>query len=153
MLSNKTEIQKANDLFFLCSLIEYLGRKTSNRRSYIVSSLGEKELNHLLEYADIYHCDNIDRVSDDMIEKYHISEGDYKLCECRDIKIPTHWDIGKVYSRLITSIAEEQNLSIVNALVQVYRSWLCEKIDNYNSSMFYENNNYLTASYLAGRPL
>ncbi len=37
-------ILKENDLFFLCSLIDYIARKTKNYRSTVVNALGEKEL-------------------------------------------------------------------------------------------------------------
>jgi len=33
-----------NDLFYVCSLIEFIGRKTKNRRSTIVEILGKKNL-------------------------------------------------------------------------------------------------------------
>ena len=34
-------ILKENDLFFLCSLIDYIARKTKNYRSTVVNALGE----------------------------------------------------------------------------------------------------------------
>lgn len=61
------EDQKENDLFFLCSLIEYIGRKTKNYRSTVVNALGKKELQHIYDYADVYHCENIDKVTDEMV--------------------------------------------------------------------------------------
>ena len=35
---NGREDSKQNDLFFLCSLIEYIGRQTKNERSVIVKT-------------------------------------------------------------------------------------------------------------------
>ena len=35
------EDSKANDLFYTCSLIDYIARKTKNRRKDIVDALGE----------------------------------------------------------------------------------------------------------------
>ena len=37
------EDQKETDLFFVCSLIDYIGRKTKNYRSTVVNMLGKKE--------------------------------------------------------------------------------------------------------------
>lgn len=34
------EDKKANDLFFICSLIEYIARKTKNKRLLVVQRLG-----------------------------------------------------------------------------------------------------------------
>ena len=48
------EYKKENDFFFLCSLIDYIGRKTKNYRSTVVNALGEKELRHVYDYADVY---------------------------------------------------------------------------------------------------
>lgn len=63
------EDRKENDLFFTCSFLEYLGRKTKNRRCDVVNALGREEIERIYELADVYHSDNIERVSDDFIEK------------------------------------------------------------------------------------
>lgn len=68
--SKKTEgreSRKDNDLFFTCSLIEYIARKTKNKRADVVNALGRKNIKKIYELADVYHSDNIDRVSDDFI--------------------------------------------------------------------------------------
>ena len=36
------EPKKNNDLFFICSLIEYIARKTKNTKKYVVGKLGKK---------------------------------------------------------------------------------------------------------------
>ena len=69
---NGREDSKQNDLFFLCSLIEYIGRQTKNERSVIVNALGRKGLEHYYELAEVYHCENIDKVTDEIINKYGI---------------------------------------------------------------------------------
>lgn len=97
------EDKNSNDLFFTCSLIEYIGRKTNNQRSVIVKALGEKRIRKIYELADVYHSDNIERVSDDFIEDGHITKGDFdNVGECK-YAIPTHWDIGKVYECYMTN--------------------------------------------------
>ena len=147
------ENPKENDLFFLCSLIEYIGRRTKNQRSVVVNSLGQKELQHVYDYADVYHCENIDKVSDELIEKHHISEGRYDNIADARYAIPSHWDIGKVYQRLILDVVHTTGSDIIETLTVVYNSWITRKIDNYNSSMYYENPSYLFESYKAGTVL
>ena len=61
------EDRKDNDLFFTCSLIDYIARKTKNKRATVVQLLGKKRLEKIYDLADIYHSDNIERVSDDFI--------------------------------------------------------------------------------------
>ena len=38
------EDKKSNDLFFTCSLIDYIARKTKNRRCDIVDALGRESI-------------------------------------------------------------------------------------------------------------
>ena len=41
----------------------------------------------------------------------------------------------------------------VDILIEVLSSWIIEKIDNYNSSMYYENPSYIYACYIEGKVL
>ena len=67
--------------------------------------------------------------------------------------VPSHWDIGKVYRRLIEAVAAEKGLGPVDALMEVYASPISDKIDDYNSSFYYESPSYIFESYLNGGPL
>ncbi|MGO5164768.1 MULTISPECIES: hypothetical protein [unclassified Candidatus Paralachnospira] len=141
------ESRKDNDLFFTCALIDYIARKTKNTRAVVVNALGKERLERIYELADVYHCDNIDRVSDDFIEEAGIQPGTFdNVADCK-YAIPSHWDIGKVYKRLIKQVAEEEQISVIEALIKVYNSFLSPKIDDYNSSMYYENPSYLFECY------
>ena len=73
--STGRESRKDNDLFFICSLIDYIGKKTKNTRADVVNALGKKRLEKIYDLADVYHSDNIDRVSDDFIEECKITKG------------------------------------------------------------------------------
>lgn len=147
------ESVKDNDLFFTCSLIDYIARKTKNRRVDIVDRLGRRRIEKIYELADIYHSDNIERVSDDFIAEAGIKIGNFdNVNECV-YAIPSHWDIGKVYKRLIKGAAEAEDSGIIEALWKVYHSFISEKIDDYNSSMYYENPSYLLECYLENKVL
>jgi hypothetical protein len=41
----------------------------------------------------------------------------------------------------------------IQNLLEMLSSWIIEKIDNYNSSMYYKNQSYIYESYIAGRVL
>lgn len=145
------ESTKDNNLFFTCSLIEYIARKTKNRRKDAVSALDKKNISKIYDLADIYHSDNINRVSDDFINAAEIQEGTFdNVAKCQ-YSIPSYWDIGKVYKRLIKSVAEYEKIDVIDALLKVYKSFLSDKIDDYNSSMYYENPSYLLACYLENK--
>ncbi len=54
--------------------------------------------------------------------------------------VPSHWDIGKVYKRLIKMVAEYEQIEVVDALIEVYNSFISPKIDDYNSSVYSEKS-------------
>lgn len=144
------EDSKANDLFFTCSLIEYIARKTKNKRSIVVDALGFATIAKIYELADVYHSDNLDTVSDDFIAKAGISTGDFDNVSYARYAVPSHWDIGKVYKRLILGIAKETGLSIVDALFEAYHSFVSDKIDDYNSSFYYDAPQNILNAFLDG---
>ena len=72
MAGEGRESKKDNDLFYTCSLIDYIARKTKNTRKAVVDRLGKQYLEKIYDLADIYHCDNIERVSDDFIAEAEI---------------------------------------------------------------------------------
>lgn len=151
MKIEKTKQQQQNDLFYLCSLIEYIGRMTKNPRGVVVEALGEKELKHFHNFADVYHCENIEKVATELVEKHDITTGDYDNTKnLGEIALPTYWDIGKVYSRMISTLSTDI-AELIPTLISVYTSWIAPKIDDYRSSMYYENNSYLTSSYITGQ--
>ena len=86
-----------NALFFTCSLIEFIGRETKNRRSDIVEYLGTKDIQQIYNYSDIFHCEPIAKVADDFINKDRIENGDFdNIVKCK-YAIPDYWDIGDVF--------------------------------------------------------
>ena len=151
MEGNGREHAKENDLFFTCSLIDYIARKTKNKRNVVVNAIGKKQIEKIYDLADIYHSDNIERVSDDFIEQSGIKEGNFDNVKECNYAIPSHWDIGKVYKRLIKAVAEHEKIEVIDALIKVYNSFLSDKIDDYNSSMYYESPSYLLECYLENK--
>ena len=147
MVGEGRETKKDNDLFYTCSLIDYISRKTKNVRSYVVNKLGKERLEKIYDLADVYHCDNIERVCDDFVDEANIEQGNFdNVADC-GYSIPTYWDIGKVYKRLIKRVAEYEKIDIISALEKVYNSFISPKIDDYNSSVYYENPEYIFECY------
>lgn len=141
MVGAGREPKKDNDLFYTCSLIDYIARKTKNERADVVNCLGRKNLQKIYELAD------------DFIEEAGISMGTFdNVAECK-YAIPSYWDIGKVYKRLIKQVAQEENQEIINTVIEVYNSFISPKIDDYNSSVYYENPSYLLECYKENKML
>jgi hypothetical protein len=147
------EDKNANNLFFLCSLIEYIGRKTKNHRNVVVNAIGKDDLQHILDLADIYHNENIDKLTFELVEKHDIKNGIFDNISSAAYTIPSYWDIGKVYKRLIIDISKKENKPIIDILIEVYNSWLSRKIQDFNGSVYYESPAYLFQSYLNGESL
>jgi len=147
------EDKNENNLFFLCSLIEYVGRKTKNHRNVVVNAIGKTGLQHIFDLADVYHSENMDKLLFELTKKYNIENGIFDNVSNAKYSIPTHWDIGKVYKRLIISVSKKENRPIIDLLSEVYNSWLSRKIEDFNSSVYYESPEYLLQSYLTGEIL
>lgn len=145
------ELKESNDIFFLCSLIEHIARLTKNHRSVVVNALGRDKLQHIFSLADIYHSENLDKVSNELINACIIETGHYDNVANANYAVPTIWDIGKVYKRLIVDIANSRNSDdFIGVLIEAYNSWISRKIEDFNSSMYYENPDYILQSYLTG---
>lgn len=139
-----------NDLFFTCSLIDYIARKTKNKRAAVVDALGRLTVTKIYDLADVYHSDNLDRVSDDFILHAGIKEGSFNNIADTKYSVPSHWDIGKVYKRLILGIARERNMPIIDALFEAYHSFVSDKIEDFNSSFYYDAPQNILNAYLYG---
>lgn len=136
-----------NALFFTCSLIEYISRKTKNNRSDVVRYLGE-DLKRIYNYADVFHCEPIEKVSDDFIQRASIENGSFDNISSCKYTVPDYWDIGEVFARLIEDCYEESD--VIKGIKEVYKSWLAEKILNFNSDLYYQSRDYIAACFKEG---
>ena len=143
------ESQGDNDLFFTCSLIEYIARKTKNTKKEIVNKLGYEKIKKIYNLAEVYHSENMDKVADELITDCKIEQGNYDIIAETENRIPTYWEIGRVYQRLIKMVNSNTN-EYINTTIEVLSSWIIEKIDNYDSSMYYENPDYIYNCYKEG---
>ncbi len=139
-----------SDLFFTCSLIEFIGRQQRLRRCQVVDALGETALRRIYKYADVLHCEPIAKTADEFITLYSIPTGDFdNVARCK-YEVPDYWTIGAVYQRLIADVADAD---VVKTLLMVYHSWMDAAISNYNSDLFYQSREYLAECYRAGTVL
>ena len=133
-------------LFYACSLIECIGRESNNRRIDVIQALGKENAARIYEYSDVFHCEPIEAVSAKWRENCRLSVGDFDNVSACRYRLPTCWDIGKVYCRLIQSLGG----NVIDTLFDVYSSWLASKIDDYNIAVYYMSPEYLYESYKEG---
>ena len=138
-------------LFYTCSLIELIGRVRKLKRSEVVRALGENTIRRIYRYADVFHCEPIEKTADDFITKLNLPEGSFdNVAACR-YQVPDYWTIGEVYERLIEDVSEDREESMVERLIEVYTSWIDDAISNYNSDFYYQSRDYIRACYLEGK--
>lgn len=133
-----------SNLFFLCSLIEFIGRQQRQKRETVVLMLGEKTLRHIYHYADVLHCEPIEKTADEFISSHNIPFGDFDNEASCKYDIPDYWTIGEVYERLIEDICEDD---LIKTLIEIYTSWIDGAISNYNSDFFYQPREYISECY------
>lgn len=145
------QIQK-NDLYFVCYMIERVARKLHQRNSYVVNTIGKDNIEHLLSVANVLHADNPVAVEDEWIKEYKLTEGNVdvtKVDETLVKKIPSSTQMGKVYQRLILDTAPV-NEKEVDGIIRVYNHYICDVIDNYNCSAYYEPSYVIARAYNEG---
>lgn len=141
-----------NDLFYTCSLIENIGRERKLKRSDVVRALGREEISRIYEFADVFHCEPMVKVTADFVEECSIQEGDFDNVSLCKYKVPNRFDIGNVYSRLIEDVVGDNNDNdeVVDKLIEVYTSWIDDVISNYNTDFYYQSREYIFLCYQEG---
>lgn len=141
-----------DDVKFICYMIERVARRLHQRNSYVVNKLGEENMNHLISVANVLHSKNPLDVEDEWISEYGLENGNvdvtdvnYELVD----RIPTPLQMGKVYERLIYNTAQP-NESEVEGIIRVYNNKLCDKLDDYNCSAYYEPSYFIARAYNQG---
>lgn len=139
----------ANDLFYVCYMIERVARRVRHRNNYVVRKFSDDRLWHYLSLADVYHSENPEKIEEEWIAELKLRQGSFDITDVRkdlNINIPRPSQMAAVYSRLI-----EQTMSstedYVHAIRRVYAHPICRKIDDYNCSAFYEPSYEIARAY------
>lgn len=145
------KIQK-NDLYFICYMIERVARKLHQRNSYVVNSIGKANFEHLISVANVLHAENPNAVEDEWIEGYSLAEGNVDVTDVDNElvqKVPSAIQMGKVYQRLISDTMQPGETE-VDGIIRVYNDEICDVIDNYNCSAYYEPSYVIARAYQNG---
>lgn len=143
---------EVNDLYFVCYMIERVARYLKQKNCYVVNSIGKEELYHLLSCANVLHCENPLKVEADWIRDYNLKVGNFDITAVdRELAktIPTALDMGAVYQRLICDTMSLKE-NYVEGILRVYNHEICEVIDDYNCSAFYEPSYVIARAYQNG---
>lgn len=141
-----------NDLYFLCYMVERVARKLHQRNRYVINAISREEWVRLISLANVLHCENPLKTEADWIESYNLQQGEFDISDVNpDLveRIPTATQMGKVYTRLILSTLEPTE-DYVDGMIRVYNDSICDVIDNYNCSAYYEPSYVITRAYNDG---
>lgn len=133
-------------------MIENIARETRNTKKYVVEKLGKELIKKIYDLAEVYHSENLEKVTDEFIEKCQIKKGEYDIISSCKYRVPSIWELGRIYQRLILMVDSSEE-KYIDTLYEVLSSWIIEKIDNYNSSMYYENPGYIYQCYIENKIL
>ena len=128
-----------NDLYFVCYMIERVARHIKQKNKYVVNTIGRDGLYHLLSCANVLHCENPLKVEEEWIKDYNLLAS----------IIPSPLDMGAVYQRLIRDTIGSKE-DYVDGIMKVYNNEICDVIDNYNCSAFYEPSYVIARAYQNG---
>ncbi|MDO5860244.1 hypothetical protein [Methanobrevibacter sp.] len=141
-----------NDLYFICYMIERVARNIKQKNKYVVNTIGRDGLYHLISCAEVLHCENPLKVEADWINDYELENGNYDITDVdKELAtiIPTPLDMGAVYQRLIINTLSSKE-DYVDGIIRVYNDDICDVIDNYNCSAFYEPSYVMARAYQNG---
>lgn len=135
-----------SNLFFTCSLIEFIGRTCKLKRLEVVHQLGQEMVGRIYEYADVLHCEPIEKTAHVYIDMLQIEQGTFDNVQDCQYDVPDYWTIGEVYERLIEDVGGSD---VIQTLMEVYHSFISDSISNYNSDFFYQPRDYIYECYKA----
>lgn len=140
--------KRKDDIYYVCTMIEFVARATNNRRRDVVARLSKKNIEHQLKVAEVNHCLEFEQVSDEWIEQYGIPTGNYNtIKECK-YTVPSVTAIGRVYQQLVIATAEANEEA--QTIIDVFSSFISDEISNFNSNVYYSSPDYLRCSYEEG---
>lgn len=137
-----------DNVWHAASVIEFIGRKTNNKRHDVAKAIGESGVQWLIDFADVNHCLSFDQVSDEVINDYNIRQGKFNSVARCKYQVPSYLAIGAVYARLTTQI-EANTEKYPEALYNILLSGISDKISDFNSAFFYMASNAIEQIYRA----
>lgn len=145
------EKKREDNVFYVCTMIEYVARITNNHRKNIILFLTKKGVEHQLKVADVNHCLSFEQVAGEWIEQYGITEGGFDTVTNCKYNVPSVTAIGRVYQQLVLAVTKENEE--VQAIIDVFSSFISDEISNFNSNVYYSNPQYIENSYKEGKLL
>lgn len=140
-------IPMKDDIRFMCYVMEVLSRHTDNRKSDLICKMDKDYIMSLCPNKHIYATYSPKQLANEQIEKLGISDGLFSYIWWARYNIPSPVDMACLYSSLIYMFDGDP----IDNFIKVMSSPICDYIDDYNSSLYYENLLYIRDCIEAGR--
>ena len=110
-----------DDLFYVCSMIEFVARETHNKVKDVVGKMTDEDLVHQLRTAGVNHCLSFEQVCDEWIEEYGITKGIEDNSSRNKYEKASVTTVGREYQELILDVMECRE-NVIEAIRKVYDS-------------------------------
>ncbi|MBR4911795.1 MAG: hypothetical protein IKZ54_03020 [Bacteroidales bacterium] len=140
-----------DDLFYVCSLVEFIARKTKNKRGVVANKLGVNGFAKQLKDAQVNHCLSFEQVGEEVVDQYKIPQGNFESVENCKYDVPSYTDIGNLYCIMVLDCAK--NGDEIETAIKIFTSPISDFISNFNSDCYYQSPSYLEESFKAGKLL
>ena len=127
-----TEQQK-DDIYYVCSLLEYISRKTRNHRQDVIRYFSIADIERQLRIASVNHCLSFEQVSDEIIDEFGIKEGQFDTVKECKYEVPSVTSIGMLYQDLVLSTMKDENAA--KGIIDVFSSFITDEISDFNSHL------------------
>lgn len=90
--------------------LDRIHRKENETASEKVADYLGKHIHRIYEHADVFHCEPIEKMAEELIEECNIPKGSFDNVGACRYTVPDYWDIGEVYERLIEDSYSDQDI-------------------------------------------
>ena len=136
-----------NSLFFVCWITTKVAFETKNRCVDVINNIDSEFLERLYDYADVFHCENPDKLSYEILKRSKIVEGKFD----RDSKL-TYSGIGSVFHNLIYDLCQSKfyaDKDVLEVLKLVYNHPIGIEIENYRNCLYWQSPECIYECYIA----
>ena len=133
-----------DNMFYLCWLVERFHRSTGIPHNDLVKKIGKHKLQHIYDYADVYHSENPDQVVGELAEELGLPVPPlfHELPEER--KTPPFSKIAKSAARVINDVVSDD---YVQGVYNYYSSFLPPILADTENNLYWSSKEYLVACY------
>ena len=135
---------KYSDLYYVCWLIERFGRATSLSRKETVNLIGHKRIRNYMQFADVFHCENPDKIIGELADELQI---ELPNADLKKTAGPSLRQMAGVYSRIINmSHKDDYETGVLN----FFNSFLPPALLDYENELYWSSMHYLSECYKEG---